>query len=431
VLADHTLNGGTFTAVATATSGNAVTFTSATAGVCTVTSQGVVTMVAAGTCTILADQAGSRASGYAAANRVSQSFTVWPALVFNAPASGLSVTYGNNFLLQLMASGGTGHYSYAVAAGTLPAGLTLDSTTGLISGVTTATSPATVAVTATDSNNAAASTGNFTLTITGVPQSSPTVDPTPVGPAPKPAPKNLDPADWPIPVEGSSNAGAWKFTVTNAAGQSLDSLGAPGSANGSAGSTLVLLAGEKATVAGTGFLPMSTVKIWFFPESKLVATLMTDANGAFTTQISVDAAAVIGAHDFIVQALENVDQLGTTQVHTAQVCVQVFKRITFATAVKYPLSFKAATAQQNKVLSSLLKSFAGLSQIKVTTITYWRYKSAKAKAAKISKIHVGILKSAVKRAGIVASVTALTKHRRSSKDVKKYMYVTVTALQTK
>lgn len=68
-----TVGGPTYVVAATATSGLPVTFTSTTTAVCTV-SGSTVTFVAGGTCSIAADQAGD--TTYAAAGRVTQSFTV-------------------------------------------------------------------------------------------------------------------------------------------------------------------------------------------------------------------------------------------------------------------------------------------------------------------------------------------------------------------
>jgi hypothetical protein len=65
--------GGTYTVVATASSGLPVTFSSSTTAVCTVTGS-TVTFVGAGTCTVLADQAGSTA--YLPAPQQSQTFSV-------------------------------------------------------------------------------------------------------------------------------------------------------------------------------------------------------------------------------------------------------------------------------------------------------------------------------------------------------------------
>src|SRR5436853_2814315 len=59
--------------------------------------------------------------------------------------------------------GGTGPYTFAVTAGALPNGITLDGTTGVLSGTPTQTGPFSFTITAKDVNNC---TGNTTYRIT-------------------------------------------------------------------------------------------------------------------------------------------------------------------------------------------------------------------------------------------------------------------------
>ncbi|GAB3255781.1 putative Ig domain-containing protein [Chitinimonas naiadis] len=70
-----------------------------------------------------------------------------------APASLPSPAAGAAYSESVSASGGTAPYGYTVSAGGLPAGLTLNSTTGLISGTPTATGSFNFTVTATDAGN--------------------------------------------------------------------------------------------------------------------------------------------------------------------------------------------------------------------------------------------------------------------------------------
>jgi titin len=101
---DKIFGGSTFSLVASATSGNAVTFTSSTTSKCTVNSSGVVTIVSAGTCSISVSQAGN--TTYFAAPTVSKSFSIAPkaltisgtsiaSKVYNGTASPGVVTVGN------------------------------------------------------------------------------------------------------------------------------------------------------------------------------------------------------------------------------------------------------------------------------------------------------------------------------------------------
>lgn len=88
---------------------------------------------------------------------------VQPALAPPDGAEGLA--YSATF----PASGGTGAITYSVATGTLPPGLTLDSTTGVVAGTPTlAGTYAGIVIRATDGAAATADTTAFTITVTGL-----------------------------------------------------------------------------------------------------------------------------------------------------------------------------------------------------------------------------------------------------------------------
>ena len=71
---------------------------------------------------------------------------------------------GAAYSQQLTVTGGAAPITFAVTAGTLPAGLTLDTATGLISGTPTTAGPASFTITATDANSASADQA-FTVTV--------------------------------------------------------------------------------------------------------------------------------------------------------------------------------------------------------------------------------------------------------------------------
>ncbi|MGC1547045.1 MAG: putative Ig domain-containing protein, partial [Rhodanobacter sp.] len=87
-----------------------------------------------------------------------------------APASGtLSGNYAQAFTETFVASGGTAPYTYAVTSGTLPSGLSLNASTGALTGTPTATGSFPITITATDHSTGVgapftAST-NYTLAI--------------------------------------------------------------------------------------------------------------------------------------------------------------------------------------------------------------------------------------------------------------------------
>ena len=79
-------------------------------------------------------------------------------------------TVGSAYSQTITASGGSGGYSYAVGSGTLPAGLSLNSSTGVLSGTPTTAASSSFTITATDSSGATGScaysvTINVTITL--------------------------------------------------------------------------------------------------------------------------------------------------------------------------------------------------------------------------------------------------------------------------
>lgn len=110
--------------------------------------------------------------------------------------------------IPVSGSGGFGTYSYAITSGSLPAGLSFNTTTGQISGTPTATSTGSITITVTDGASQTA-TGSFSLTVSG--SSAPALQST------------LQQSDYilyqtqavdVIPVTGSGGFGAYQYTIT-------------------------------------------------------------------------------------------------------------------------------------------------------------------------------------------------------------------------
>ncbi|MFU1552419.1 putative Ig domain-containing protein [Aeromonas sp. A04] len=90
--------------------------------------------------------------------------TVSPPSISLSPTTLSNGTIGTSYSATLTASGGTAPYTYAITAGSLPAGLSLNTGTGAISGTPSASGASNLTVTATDANSATGSQA-YTLTI--------------------------------------------------------------------------------------------------------------------------------------------------------------------------------------------------------------------------------------------------------------------------
>lgn len=167
-LSNRTLGTGTFTLSAsdTSSSGLALLYASTTLSTCSLSGADsrTVTLVAAGLCTITANQAGN--ANYDSATTVTRSFTIAPTLSITTPSgASLSATYNSPYTLTLSSSGGAGGTIFTVTTGSLPAGTSLNASTGVISGTPSTAGNYTLIITVTDSNTATASTSSFTIAV--------------------------------------------------------------------------------------------------------------------------------------------------------------------------------------------------------------------------------------------------------------------------
>ncbi|MCU7647184.1 putative Ig domain-containing protein [Pseudomonas piscis] len=149
------LSGGAATSVAVSTA--------ATHGTATATGTSI-------TYTPTAGYSGSDTFAYTATNASGTSSPATVTLTISAPTLAITPTtvpngtQGTAYSTTLTASGGTAPYTYAITSGSLPAGLSLNSSSGLVSGTPSASGTANLTVTATDANSATGSRA-YTLTI--------------------------------------------------------------------------------------------------------------------------------------------------------------------------------------------------------------------------------------------------------------------------
>ena len=161
-----------------ASSGLAVTLTTNSSSICTIVA-GKLHAVAAGACTLTASQAGS--ANFLPASAVSQSITINAAAILAITFSDLTLvaaTVGASYSDFVAArtwsdSSLTNQVvSYALTSGTLPVGLTFDTTTGYITGtldISTVATPVTLTFRASSPGYPSTDSGPISITINAAP----------------------------------------------------------------------------------------------------------------------------------------------------------------------------------------------------------------------------------------------------------------------
>jgi titin len=91
--------------------------------------------------------------------------TVLGAVSITAPTMGLTATAGSSYSLSVPAGGGTAPLTFSLQSGSLPSGLTLNTSTGTISGTPSAVGSQTITITVTDKNGNTATSSAFTIVI--------------------------------------------------------------------------------------------------------------------------------------------------------------------------------------------------------------------------------------------------------------------------
>ncbi len=159
-LSNVAISASPLTLSATATSALTVAFSSTTTSVCTVSGV-TLTLVAQGTCSVDANQTGN--GTWNAASAVSRSFTVMPASLALSTGAAGTTKVGVAYSQANTATGGVAPYSFTVSAGALPAGVSLDATTGTVSGAPTTAGAFSYAVSLTDSSSPTGSATGATV----------------------------------------------------------------------------------------------------------------------------------------------------------------------------------------------------------------------------------------------------------------------------
>jgi outer membrane protein OmpA-like peptidoglycan-associated protein len=215
--------------------------------------------------------------------------------------------------------------AYEIESGSLPAGLTLDTWTGKITGTPTALGAYSFTVRARSMYSVFASR-TFSGTVTAVEvvkQPDPVVvTPKPLDPV-KPEETVKGPAITPVLVNGAPsgiviipnttqngllvNASDWSLKL-----RALDSNGNPVALAPT--EHLVVNQGHSVGVDGTGFKPNSDVKVYVFSDPILLGTVKTDAAGSFAATLPIANDFTIGTHTLQVSGYSPKDDVRTASV---------------------------------------------------------------------------------------------------------------------
>ena len=226
--------------------------------------------------------------GWSDASSPSSSAIPTGAPTFNAPSSGLSGIYNNSYSLQLTATGasnGSGNVaisSYTVTSGTLPAGLNLNSSTGLISGTPSATGSSAITVRATDANSQTADV-SFTIAITRSTQTIGfTIDPTTAASTGS----GYSVSVTPTVTNAGSGGGALSYAVSGgtATGCSISSSSSIGTLTATSSGTCQITATK---AQDDDYLQTTATQSFTFVFASASTLVITSTSGVFGTDLTL------------------------------------------------------------------------------------------------------------------------------------------------
>ena len=272
------------------------------------------------------------------------------AVVITTPTTGLTGTVGAAYSLTLAKSGGSGTGTFSIASGTLPAGLTLDAATGVISGTPTAGGTFAITARITDTNTTVATTSSFSFVIGKANQTA--ISAAVLSATSKAFPYSQTPLTVTSVTGGSSTGGLSITSVAN------------GSATGCAWDGTTLTASTSGTctltvtkAADTNYEATTTTATFTFNKAS-TTTVITCSNQTYTgSALTPCTAAVTGAGGL--STTTTVTYTNNTNAGTATADATYAESTNHLASTATQVSFTIAKAASTTVITCSNQTYTG------------------------------------------------------------------------
>jgi outer membrane protein OmpA-like peptidoglycan-associated protein len=217
----------------------------------------------------------------------------------------------------------------------------------------------------------------------------------------------------------------WQFTLKVQA-----SAGAAANQEATSGTQLVVTTGQTVAVAGDKFQAGSTVKVWIFSDPILLGTVKVNPDGSFASTLSVPTGLELGNHTLVLQGVNSKNEVQNAQASLllkAANTAPAAKPVSLSAVVRFAIGSAHVSTVTHRILAQLMHQLAGLKQITISAVTYYRHPASAPRAAKLGAQRAAVLRKALKRAGIQATVSASTAATSVAANVGQPLVISINA----
>jgi uncharacterized repeat protein (TIGR02543 family) len=156
------------------------------------------------------------------------------------------------------------------------------------------------------------------------------------------------------------------------------------------GSELQLFAGETVAMNGTGMVPNSTIKVWFYSTPIQIGTITVKADGSFSAKIAVPNGLVLGSHTLVLQGLDK-DQ----KVQSQQFPVRLQGQVSQKFSAVFNTAKSTATAKSLAALKGYSSQLAKFVNVTITGFCFRGSSTSNSQAHKLCSARLATIKSAL------------------------------------